>query len=412
MKETCGTRLARALAVCGLATSLAACTEPMPTAESQPDAVVTEPANRGTALPCTASTVARTVSCQVPLPSTDAAARVIGGQNVMVTLTSSSVSYDPGTGIFQFDVTVQNLLNEAIGLTGSVTLDPLGQHPDAADPEGIQVFFERAPTAVTGSGTITVINADGTGNFTASGQPFFAYHEILMQGEVSAPKTWQFIVPPTVLTFDFGMYLETDVEYLLVINEMLANPGGSIFDASGEWVEVYNAGSLAVDMQGLVIADSAASGRRPYFLVSAPLVVEPGLSVVLGNTTNTTSNGGVPVDYAYGSAMALANSLDAIKIARVVGSDTVTIDRTQFASAAISAQNGISRELKNPLLDNSNMDGSNWADALVTAVYGTGGRGTPGAQNSSFTPGMIRTEKPLPAPLGTAPTRRSPPLRR
>jgi hypothetical protein len=84
--------------------------------------------------------------------------------------------------------------------------------------------------------------------------------------------------------------------------------------------------------------------------------------------------------------MAFANSLDAFKIARVFGSDTITIDRTQYANAAVSAQNGISRELKNPSLDNSNMDGSNWADASVTSVYGEGGRGTPKAKNSGFDP--------------------------
>lgn len=33
------------------------------------------------------------------------------------------------------------------------------------------------------------------------------------------------------------------------------------------------------------------------------------------------------------------------------------------------------------------MDGSNWDTPLVTAVYGTsGGRGTPQAQNSTYTP--------------------------
>jgi hypothetical protein len=37
-------------------------------------------------------------------------------------------------------------------------------------------------------------------------------------------------------------------------------------------------------------------------------------------------------------------------------------------------------------LDDSNMDGSNWAAALVTAVFGTGGRGAPKAKNSTYTP--------------------------
>ena len=55
-------------------------------------------------------------------------------------------------------------------------------------------------------------------------------------------------------------------------------------------------------------------------------------------------------------------------------------------SASISPQNGISRELKNPALPNADIDGSNWSDASTTAVYGPGGRGTPGARNSGFTP--------------------------
>ena len=104
-----------------------------------------------------------------------------------------------------------------------------------------------------------------------------------------------------------------------------------------------------MDLQNLVIADSAASGRRPYHLISSSVVVRSGGYVVLGNTTNTTNNGGVPVDYAYGAGtVALANSLDAVKVARVYGTDTLTLDRTQYASAAISAQNGISRELHEP----------------------------------------------------------------
>ncbi len=122
-----------------------------------------------------------------------------------------------------------------------------------------------------------------------------------------------------------------------------------------------------MDLQDLVIADSAAAGRRPYHLITSSVPVPSGGYAVLGNTTNTTSNGGVPVDYAYGSALALANSLDAIKISRVYGTDTLTLDRAAYASAAISAQNGISRELINPSLDNSNIDGSNWADA---STYG------------------------------------------
>jgi hypothetical protein len=369
-----GTRALQAATVL-VAAALTACSDGQPLASRDPSAAPA-PQHALMAFECTGSTSGE-LSCKDARPGAGQASGVlIGGQNNYLKLTSSNVSYNSGTGIFQFDVTVQNLMNEAIGTPDGTV----------ADPDGIQVFFHSGPTVTSGSGSMSVANADGTGAFTGAGQPYFAYHQILAHNAVSAAKTWQLQVVGSVNTFSFIVYVETDVQYLLVINEVLSNPGGTISDANGEWFELYNAGTRPVDMQNLVIADSAASGRRPYHLISTSLVVPSGGYVVLGNTTNTTNNGGVPVDYAYGAALALANSLDAVKVARVYGTDTLTIDRTQYASAAISAQNGISRELKNPALDNSNMDGSNWADASVTSVYGPGGRGTPKAQNSTFTP--------------------------
>jgi hypothetical protein len=368
----------RASAFCGAVLVIASCTErsaggPVGVSARQhtPDAVAL--------VDCVANVKSAVVSCGAPRVSGSAHGDIFSGQNTYVKLTSSNVSYNSGTQVFQFDVTVQNLTNEAIGTPDGVT-------PDTG---GIRVFFGSGPTATGGTGTITVANADGTGTFLAPEQPFFRYSQILAQNAVSSAKTWQLNVPNTVTSFTFRAYIATDVQPLIVINELLANPGGTISDANGEWVELYNAGSRPVNLQGFFIADSAASGRRPYSMINdttTSLVVQPGGYFTIGNTKNTTNNGGVPIDYAYGAAMAFANSLDAFKIARVYGTDTLTIDRTQYASAAISAQNGISRELKNPALDNSNMDGSNWADASVTAVYGPGGRGTPKAQNSTFTP--------------------------
>jgi hypothetical protein len=328
---------------------------------------------------CTASVASASVSCASPLPAGGNFA-IIGGQNDNVRLTSSNVTADGGTGIFQFDVTVQNLLPEAMGTPDGVTLDTAG----------VSVFFVSGPTVTAGTGSVAVANADGTREFTAPNQPYFRYSEILSQDEVSSSKPWQLAYDPGVQTFTFRVYVAAELQPLLVINEVLANPGGTITDASGEWFEVYNAGRFPVELQGMLIADSSGgpSGKRqPYHLIASSLVVQSGAYVVLGNTTNTTNNGGVPVDYAYGTALQFANSVDALKISRSYGaSDTLTIDRTQYASAVISAQNGVSRELKNPALDNANVDGSNWADALVTAVYGPGGRGTPKAQNSTYTP--------------------------
>ncbi|HUQ47640.1 MAG TPA: lamin tail domain-containing protein [Gemmatimonadaceae bacterium] len=368
-------------ALAGVCVVVAACVDtnaPLPSAQVSSKKSLTE-------LVCKASIATRSVSCEpasrvaAPVGSN---AEILTGQNTYVRLTSSNVFYDSGTQIFQFDVTVQNLSNEAIGTPDGVV----------ADPQGIQVFFAGGPTVTGGSGTISVANADGVGSFTGASQPYFAYHQILPTNAVSDSKTWQLSIPPTATTFTFGLLIETDIQYLLVINEVMVNPSGNTIESTGDWVEVYNAGSHSVNLQGLVLADSAASGRRPYHLINdtdANLTIPSGGYFVLGSTKNTVSNGGVPVDYAWGGAVALASSLDAFKIARVFGTDTLTIDRTQYANASISAADGVSRELKNPALDNSNMDGSNWGSASVTSVYGTGGRGTPKAQNSSFTPNLM-----------------------
>jgi hypothetical protein len=333
-------------------------------------------------LDCVAMPQSGAVNCIAPPATTGSASEpseVFGTQNVDVRLTSSNASYNSGTGAFSVDVTVQNLLTEAIGTPDGVT-------PDTA---GVRIFFTQSPVATGGSGSVALVNADGVGTFADTSRsyenvPYYEYGEVLSSQEVSGARTWQFSVPSTVTSFQFRVRVAAAIQPLLVINEMLVNPAGVAIETIGDWVELYNAGSRAVQMQGFVIADSAASGRRPYHLISSPLLVPSHGYVVLGGSTNPTANGGVPVDYSWGGSVSLVSSLDAFKVARVYGTDTLTLDRTQYASAATSAQDGVSRELKNPALDNSNMDGSNWASALVTAVYGPGGRGTPKAMNSTF----------------------------
>jgi hypothetical protein len=333
------------------------------------------PATAVQALDCTVDVTAGKLSCAGARLPNGVSAAIIGGQNTNVQLTASGTTRIGD--IIQFNVTVTNLLPEAMGTPDGVMVDTAG----------ISVFFSSGPTVTQGTGTITVENADGVGEFTAPGQAYFRWNEMLAQDQTSSAKPWQLLATEGVEKFSFRVYVAAELQPLLVINEVLVNPANPLLDTNGEWFEVYNAGRFPVQMQGMVIADSAASGRRPYHLISSTLSVASGGYVVLGNNNNTTLNGGAPVDYMYGGALSIVNSLDAVKIARPYGSsDTLTIDRTQYASAAISAKDGVSRELKNPALDNSNMDGSNWDDASVTAVYGPGGRGTPKAQNSTYTP--------------------------
>lgn len=338
------------------------------------------PATSIQALDCAVDVAAGKLSCASPRLPNGVSGAIFGGQNSNVLLTASNTVRLGDT--VQFDVTVMNLLPEAMGTPDGVTVDTAG----------ISVFFSSAPTVTQGTGTITVANADGVGEFTAPGQAYFRWNEMLAQNQTSSARPWKLVPTSGVEKFGFRVYVSAELQPLLVINEVLANPKGNngvAAETAGDWFEVYNAGRFPVQMQGMVIADSAASGRRPYHEISSSLTVASGAYVVLGSTTNTTDNLGVPVDYAYGTSLMLANSLDAVKLARPYGSsgDTLTIDRTQYSQASVSAKDGVSRELKNPALDNSNMDGSNWADPAANAVYGSSGsRGTPQVQNSSYTP--------------------------
>jgi hypothetical protein len=169
---------------------------------------------------CEGSTQARTVSCRPDLADgTQGAAapagvsanvstgsgmvsgtRIVGNQGVHVQLTGSNFTLANDT--FAFDVTVQNLVPQAMGTLDGVTLDP----------SGIKVFFHQLPTVVSGSGSVAVANEDGIGVFTASNQPYYQYDELLSSNEVSAAKAWKFEVTGTI-TFQFKVYLLVPLQF-------------------------------------------------------------------------------------------------------------------------------------------------------------------------------------------------------
>ncbi|MFL5384757.1 MAG: S8 family peptidase [Longimicrobiaceae bacterium] len=119
-----------------------------------------------------------------------------------VKLRSSNVLYDSTTRIFAFDVTLQNLLTEAIGT------------PDGTTAVGSKVFYHEGPKVTAyyapgDTGTIIVANADGFESFTKAKQPYHFYPELLAPNAVSAVKRWQLLMPPTAKTFSFILYVFT-----------------------------------------------------------------------------------------------------------------------------------------------------------------------------------------------------------
>jgi len=124
---------------------------------------------------------------------------ILGGQGTYVQLTSSGTAYNSITQIFSSNVTVQNLTVQPMNSTDGTT----------ADTGGVKVLFNSGPTVTSGSGAVTVGNADGTGTFTQSSQPFFRYSSgaVLAAGSTTASKTWQFNVPTTVVSFGFTVFV-------------------------------------------------------------------------------------------------------------------------------------------------------------------------------------------------------------
>lgn len=169
------------------------------------------------------------------------------------------------------------------------------------------------------------------------------------------------LVPPALLPGD------------LVITEIMQNPL-AVADTAGEWIEIYNATTAAVDLNGLVLKDD---GTDSHTLTAAmPLLVAPGEYFVLGNNGDPATNGGVAVDYVY-AAFSLANGDDEV----VLVSDGVEVDRVAYDGGPLFPDpNGRAMSLdasKTNAVDNDL--GDNWCEAFV--IYGAGDLGTPGAAN-------------------------------
>jgi hypothetical protein len=190
---------AAALSAAGL--WLAACAE-----SSAP----TAPKNlfRTELITCQASVSAGTLDCAASQPqATQQAGRgmsfdlVFGGQGALVRLASTGTAYNSGTQTFSSNVTVENLISQAMNTANGTT-------PDTG---GVKVFFNSGPTVTGGTGTVTVANADGSETVTASNQAFFKYSSgaLLASGATTAAKSWQFSVPTTVTTFTFQVFVTT-----------------------------------------------------------------------------------------------------------------------------------------------------------------------------------------------------------
>jgi hypothetical protein len=157
----------------------------------------------------------------------------------------------------------------------------------------------------------------------------------------------------------------------LIVTEILIH-SLAVDDSVGEWFEIANVSPTGFDLDGLQLTDGASDS----FVVDGPTALLPGDRMVFGVDADSTSNGGVGVDYEY-TGFALDDESDAI----VVGNGLIVIDAVAYTvTDDVRWGEAVTRSLDPGHFDDAlNDDSRSWCAA--TTSYGGGELGTPGAAN-------------------------------
>ena len=135
-------------------------------------------------------------------------------------------------------------------------------------------------------------------------------------------------------------------------------------DSDGEWIELFNAGDVPVNLRGWSLSDLGTDQH----VIATDLVIQPGAYLVLGRNADTSVNGGVDVDYVY-AGLSLANGDDEIVLAVPGGREA---DRVVWGDE-LSASRGAS------LARSAFPDGA-WLPSPQPWPGSAGDRGTPGSE--------------------------------
>lgn len=160
----------------------------------------------------------------------------------------------------------------------------------------------------------------------------------------------------------------------LVITELMANPTvGS--DAANEWVEIYNAAGVSVDLAGLVLEDADGVART----LSGSVVVPAASHAVLGAGSGGSWAYAFAADGFYG-ALGLNNDGDHLTISHTGEDGLVVFDRVPD-HASISTTAGVAVQLDPRARNPSANDAVGVWCAATSAIAGSDDLGSPGSSN-------------------------------
>jgi len=155
----------------------------------------------------------------------------------------------------------------------------------------------------------------------------------------------------------------------VIFNEIMINPN-TLLDAMGEWFELRNTSSSAVDIGGCVIKDDDTNSLP----VASPMVLRPGALVTFASSANP---GFTPNVVFSNTVLQIANTADELELV----CNLASIDRVAYEQATWTVPVGSSLELDLAMADSvSNDSFGNWCAATVSY---NGDNGSPGAPNST-----------------------------
>jgi hypothetical protein len=222
---------------------------------------------------------------------------------------------------------------------------------------------------------------DPNGNSVQTSGPTTSLSDTFSAGATSYGDWWCTVhaddgidtgaVGSSMISLDYAV--NALVEGDLVLTEIMQNPS-AVSDSNGEWIEVYNATSEAINLEGMIIADTQA-----FTVIDEVVVVGPAEYAVLSNNADFSTNGGVAVDFEYNTVQLNNSGEQYLSIENSTGS----IDMVWWDDGlTMPDPNGSSMNLSSDIIDAlENDNGNYWCEATTQMV--SGDYGTPGLANDT-----------------------------
>ena len=238
----------------------------------------------------------------------------------------------------------------------------------------------------------TIATAPWTDAHTDKGSPGSGFSEIQLPTPTPTQEapTPELTVAPTITLPTPTPTAGSDTRIRL--SEIMVDPR-AVDDAVGEFIELANAGTRAVNLQGWSLVDG---GNRSHTIATA-LWIEPGAFLILTRSDEASLAGYVRSDYRYAS-LQLANTSGAVALfapgSAAAGTPT---DQVVWGEAVgLRPQSGASFE-------RIDLNADRWVVAAAPWSNSHGDMGSPGV-GSTIVPTPTPTATGMATPTGTPPT--------